>query len=144
MNKYPAWKYILIALAILVSALYAAPNLFGEVPAVQVTGARATVKIDSDLRAKLDEALKAAGVTPTQVDLEESLLRYRLADTDTQLKTLGVIQGQVGPGYVVALNLVPNSPHWLQALGARPMYLGLDLRGGVHFLLQVDMKGAAK
>jgi preprotein translocase subunit SecD len=143
MNKYPAWKYILIAFAIFVSAFYAAPNLFGEVPAVQITGARATVKIDSDVRAKADEALKAAGVTPTQVELEDTMLRYRLADNDTQLKALGVIQGKMGPGYVVALNLVPNSPHWLQALGAKPMYLGLDLRGGVHFLLQVDMKAAA-
>jgi preprotein translocase subunit SecD len=143
MNKYPAWKYLLIALAIVVSALYAAPNLFGEVPAVQVTGARATVKIDEGLRTTMDTALKTAGVAVAQVDLEESMLRYRFADTDTQLKARDVIQSKLDRSYVVALNLVPNSPHWLQAIGAKPMYLGLDLRGGVHFLLQVDMKAAA-
>jgi preprotein translocase subunit SecD len=143
MNKYPAWKYILIALAILVSSIYAAPNLFGEVPAVQVSPARASVKIDTALRSTLDEALKTAGIAITGVDQEEAMLRYRFADTDTQLKARDVIQSKVERGHVVALNLVPNSPHWLQALGAKPMYLGLDLRGGVHFLLQVDMKAAA-
>ena len=142
MNRYPLWKYIVIALAILVSALYAAPNLFGEVPAVQVAGARASAKVDSALRTKLEEALKAAGVPLTSVDQAELMLRFRVADTDTQLKARDVIQKTVEPGYVVALNLVANSPAWLQAIGAKPMYLGLDLRGGVHFLLQVDMKAA--
>ena len=143
MNKYPAWKYALVVIAILVSALYAAPNLFGEVPAVQVSSARASAKVDSALRQSLDEALKSANVAVAGADQDEAALRYRFADTDTQLKARDVIQGKVDRGYVVALNLVPNSPHWLQAVGAKPMYLGLDLRGGVHFLLQVDMKAAA-
>ena len=143
MNRYPAWKYILIAFAIAVSILYAAPNLFGEVPAVQVSASRATFKIDAALRTSLEEALKAANVAVAGVDQDEAALRFRLADSDTQLKARDVLQSKVGAGYVVALNLVPNSPHWLQALGSKPMYLGLDLRGGVHFLLQVDMKAAA-
>jgi preprotein translocase subunit SecD len=143
MNKYPTWKYILIALVILVSVVYAVPNLFGEVPAVQVSPARATFKIDTALRTGIEEALKAANITPTGVDQDEAALRFRLADTDTQLKARDVIQAKAGTGYVVALSLVPNSPHWLQGIGSKPMYLGLDLRGGVHFLLQVDMKAAA-
>jgi preprotein translocase subunit SecD len=132
--------------ALLVSIIYAAPNLFGEVPAVQVSGLRSTVKVDEAIRSSLEEGLKAAGIKATETELQENVLRFRFADTDTQLKARDVIQAKVPPqgGYVVALNLVPNSPHWLQALGAKPMYLGLDLRGGVHFLLQVDMKAAAK
>ena len=143
MNKYPAWKYILIAFVIVVSLLYAAPNLFGEVPAVQVSPARATFKIDTALRTSLEEALKAANVVFASVDQDETALRFRLADGDAQLKARDAIQAKVGAGYVVALNQVPNSPRWLQAIGSKPMYLGLDLRGGVHFLLQVDMKAAA-
>ena len=143
MNKYPLWKYILIAAALLVGAIYAAPNLFGEVPAVQVSGQRASVKVDAAMQASLEAALKEAGVATRGVELVEGALRVRFADTDTQIKARDVIQGKVGPGYVVALNLVPSTPAWLQALGAKPMYLGLDLRGGVHFLLQVDMKAAA-
>ncbi len=145
MNRYPLWKYIIIALAIVVSALYATPNLFGEVPAVQVAGARASIKVDAALRTKLEEALKAANVTTTEVEQEGDALRFRVADPDTQLKARDVIQKNVpATGYVVALNLVPNSPHWMQSIGSKPMYLGLDLRGGVHFLLQVNMDAAKK
>jgi preprotein translocase subunit SecD len=143
MNKYPTWKYILIAVAILVSVIYAAPNLFGEVPAVQVSPQRATVKIDSELRTGLEDALKAEKLAPVSVEKSDATLRFLFADTDTQAKAIDVIKAKAGNGFVVALNLVPNSPHWLQALGSKPMYLGLDLRGGVHFLLQVDMKAAA-
>src|SRR4051812_27628135 len=135
MNRYPLWKYIIIALAVLVSALYAAPNLFGEVPAVQVAGARATAKVDNALRTRLEEALKAGNVAVTAVEQDEQMLRFRVADTDTQLKARDIIQKNVENGFVVALNLVANSPAWLQSVGAKPMYLGLDLRGGVHFLL---------
>ena len=142
MNRYPVWKYILIALAILVSAIYAAPNLFGEVPAVQVSGARASAKVDAPMRTGLEEALKAANIAVLGVEQDEVALRFRFNDTDTQLRARDVIQAKVPQGYVVALNLVPNSPHWLQALGAKPMYLGLDLRGGVHFLLQVNIDAA--
>ena len=142
MNKYPIWKYAIIVIALLVSVIYAAPNIFGEVPAVQVSGLRSTVKVDEAMRKDLDAALKAANVTATDSEMAGDSLRYLFADTDTQIRARDAIQGKVGPAYVVALNLVPASPHWLQALGSKPMYLGLDLRGGVHFLLQVDMNAA--
>jgi preprotein translocase subunit SecD len=144
MNRYPLWKYLVIAVAILVSALYAVPNLFGEVPAVQVAGSRATFKVDEAMRKKLEDALKDAKVPVTETEFENDAVRFRLPDTDTQLRARDVLQKNVPSGFVVALNLVPNSPHWMQALGAKPMYLGLDLRGGVHFLLQVDMAAAKK
>src|SRR5438067_1973692 len=122
MNKYPLWKYLIIALAVVVSALYAAPNLFGEVPAVQVAGSRAAVKVDAALRTQLEEALKAASVPLTDVEQQGDALRFLVPDTDTQLKARDVIQKNVPPtGYVVALNLVPNSPHWMQAIGSKPM-----------------------
>ena len=143
MNKYPAWKYAIIAIALVVALLYAAPNLFGKVPAVQVSGARTSVKVDDAMRSSLADAFKAANVVPVATEVQEGMTRFRFADTDTQLRARDVIQGKVGPNYIVALNLVPNSPAWLQAIGAKPMHLGLDLRGGVHFLLQVDMKSAA-
>ncbi|HEX4782480.1 MAG TPA: protein translocase subunit SecD [Usitatibacter sp.] len=143
MNKYPIWKYVLIVVAVVVSAIYASPNLFGEVPAVQVSPQRATVKVDDALRKSLEAALTEAKVAFINVEQTDEALRFRFADTDAQLKARDLIQAKAGTGYVVALNLVANSPHGLQALGAKPMYLGLDLRGGVHFLLQVDMKAAA-
>ncbi|HRE13392.1 MAG TPA: protein translocase subunit SecD [Usitatibacteraceae bacterium] len=142
MNKYPLWKYILIAVALVVAAIYAAPNLFGEVPVVQVSGARASNKVDAVLQSTLDEAVRAAGVVPTGVEAEDGQVRFRFADTDAQLKAREAIQAKVPAGFVVALNLQSATPKWLQSLGAKPMYLGLDLRGGVHFLLQVDMKAA--
>jgi preprotein translocase subunit SecD len=145
MNRYPAWKYIVIAIALLVALVYAAPNLFGEVPAVQVSGKRTAVRVDEALRTSLTEALKSANVAPTTVEGTEDAVRFHFTDTDAQLKARDVLQDKVDKNsYVVALNLVPNTPRWLQAIGAKPMYLGLDLRGGVHFMLQVDMKSAAR
>ena len=141
MNKYPLWKYIVIAVALVVSLLYSAPNLFGEVPAVQVSGLR-TVKVDEAMKIAIEETLKAASIPVAASELDKDALRLQFADTDTQLKARDVVQAKAGPNYVVALNLMPNTPHWMQVLGAKPMYLGLDLRGGVHFLLQVDMKAA--
>lgn len=143
MNKYPIWKYVLIGAALLVSILYAAPNLFGEVPVVQVSGARASVKVEADLVSTLESAIKAGGIAIAGVESADGQASFRFADTDTQIKARDIIQAKVPPGYVVALNLQPATPKFLQAIGAKPMYLGLDLRGGVHFLLQVDMKAAA-
>ncbi len=144
MNKYPLWKYALVAIAILVSAIYAAPNLFGEVPAVQIAGKRTAQKVDEAMRAGLEQDLKAANLRVAGVDVEPEALRFRFPDEDTQAKAYDVLRSKVNDrDYGVAMNLVSNSPHWLQMLGAKPMYLGLDLRGGVHFLLQVDMKSAA-
>ena len=142
MNRYPIWKYAIIAVALLVSLVYAAPNMFGEAPAVQVSGARATVKVDEALKATLEAALKAASLPPDDVELTEKGVQFRFANGDQQLKAKGVLQSKLSPNHVVALNLVPNTPHWMQALRAKPMSLGLDLRGGVHYLLQVDMNAA--
>jgi preprotein translocase subunit SecD len=147
LNRYPVWKYALIGLCVLVALLYTLPNFFGESPAVQVASAKATVKIDQTVLAKLDPALKAAGIAPTGLIMDQSGLRLRLADADTQLKARDVIEKTLNPdpqnpSYVVALNLLSASPGWLTAIHALPMYLGLDLRGGVHFLLQVDMQAA--
>jgi preprotein translocase subunit SecD len=141
MNRYPLWKYAIIAIALVVGILYAAPNLFGEIPAVQVAGKRTAIRVDDEMRDKIVAALKSANVPPAGVEMSEGKLSLRFADTDQQLKARDIAQKQIDANnYGVALNLVPNTPRFLQAIGAKPMYLGLDLRGGVHFLLQVDMK----
>ena len=144
MNRYAPWKYAVIAIAFVVALVYAMPNLFGEVPAIEVSGKRTTVKVDDEVRGSVEKALADAHVAFTGSELTDGKLRLRFADTDTQLKARDIALSHVdAASYGVALNLVANSPHWLQALRAKPMYLGLDLRGGVHFLLQVDMKSAA-
>ena len=147
MNRFPPWKYALIALAIAAAFLYTLPNFFGESPAVQVSSVKATVKVDGALMARAEDTLKAANIPYTGVLLEQASLRVRFGDTDTQLKAKDTIDHALNPDpsnptYVVALNLLPASPRWLTAIHALPMYLGLDLRGGVHFLLQVDMQAA--
>ena len=147
MNRFPPWKYALIALAIAAAFLYTLPNFFGESPAVQVSSVKATVKVDGALMARSEDTLKAANIPYTGVLLEQASLRVRFGDTDTQLKAKDTIDHALNPDpsnptYVVALNLLPASPRWLTAIHALPMYLGLDLRGGVHFLLQVDMQAA--
>jgi len=147
MNRYPVWKYAIILVALLVGAIYTLPNFFGEVPAVQVSAGKATVKVDATTQARVQQALATAGVQPQAVSLEGSSVRVRLDSTDAQLKAKDALQRALvpdpaDPPYVVALNLVSASPAWLSALHAAPMYLGLDLRGGVHFMLQVDMPGA--
>ena len=147
MNRFPPWKYALIAFAILAAFLYTLPNFFGESPAVQVSSVKATVKVDAALMARVEDTLKAASIPYTGVLLEQTSVRVRFSDTDTQLKAKDTIDHALNPDpsnptYVVALNLLPASPQWLTAIHALPMYLGLDLRGGVHFLLQVDMQAA--
>jgi preprotein translocase subunit SecD len=155
-NRYPTWGYALIGLVIALGFLYTLPNFFGESPAVQVSSAKATVKVDPGLLQKVQDALQKAAVPYTGAVLDANGIRVRFADTDTQLKAKDLIHATLNPGaapqatpeddpnvnYVVALNLLPASPTWLSAINALPMYLGLDLRGGVHFLLQVDMQGA--
>ena len=147
MNRYPLWKYAIIVVALLIGGLYTLPNFFGEAPAVQVSAAKAIFKVDAALQTKVAQALKDASIEPTGLSLENNSLKVRLADTDTQLKAKDVIQKALVPDpeqapYVVALNLISRSPQWLTSLNAVPMYLGLDLRGGVHFMLQVDMAAA--
>src|SRR6185503_12285452 len=142
MNRYPLWKYILVALALTVGLFYTLPNFFGEVPAVQISPAKSTAKVDETLLSRVDQALTEASIKPDGIFLDPASIKVRLANTDLQLKAKDVLQSKLGENYVVALNLLSSSPHWLAKINALPMYLGLDLRGGVHFLLQVDMKGA--
>ena len=142
MNRYPFWKYVLIGIALTIGLFYTLPNFFGEVPAVQVSPAKTTAKADETLLSRVDQALSQANIKPDGIFLDPASIKVRLANTDTQLKAKDVLQGVLGENYVVALNLLSSSPRWLSRINALPMYLGLDLRGGVHFLLQVDMKGA--
>jgi preprotein translocase subunit SecD len=147
MNRYPVWKYVVILIALLVGGLYTLPNFFGESPAVQVSAAKPAVKIDSSTLARVEAALKAGGLVAQVVTLEGNSIKARFDTTDTQLRAKDAIQKALVPdpasaGYVVALNLLSRSPAWLSNLRAVPMYLGLDLRGGVHFMLQVDMQAA--
>jgi len=142
MNQYPLWKYLLILIALLVGLIYTLPNFFGESPAVQVSPARASLKADMKLLERVESILKAANVVPDLVEIEGSSVKARFVDTDNQLKAKDILAKELGEDFVVALNLLPRSPNWLTKMNALPMYLGLDLRGGVHFLLQVDMKAA--
>ncbi|WP_126444256.1 protein translocase subunit SecD [Sulfuricystis multivorans] len=147
MNRYPLWKNALVVIALLFGLLYTLPNFYGEVPAVQVSSVKATIKVDQKLQGRIEEILAAAGIQPTGVFADPHSIRVRLKDTETQLKAKDALEKTLNPdpadsSYSVALNLLSASPDWLTAIHALPMYLGLDLRGGVHFLLQVDMKGA--
>jgi len=142
MNRYPLWKNLLIFFVLLAGLIYTLPNFFGESPAVQVLPLRTSLKADAALLGRVEDALRGASIKPERVALDGNSIKARFADTDTQLKAKDVLGGQLGEDYVVALNLLPRSPQWLTRLHALPMYLGLDLRGGVHFLLQVDMKAA--
>ncbi|WP_440965827.1 protein translocase subunit SecD [Massilia sp. GER05] len=149
MNRYPLWKYILILVTVLVGLLYTAPNYFVDSPALQVTTSKATVKVNSDTAARVAEALKRDGIPAEAVRLEgsgdSSTVRARFATTDIQFKAKAALERDLNrdpadPDYIVTVNLVKNTPAWMQAINAKPLNLGLDLRGGVHFLLQVDAK----
>ncbi|NDU92127.1 MAG: protein translocase subunit SecD, partial [Ferrovum sp.] len=147
MNKFPLWKNGLILLALVLGTLYTLPNFFGQSPAVQISAQGTTAKVDSALAIRVEQVLHDTAIPYIRSTLDESGIKIRFADPDTQLKARDVVDRALNPegqqaGYVVALNLVPNSPRWLSDIGALPMYLGLDLSGGVHFLLQVDMKAA--
>ncbi len=147
MNRYPVWKYAILVVALLVGILYTLPNFFGEAPAVQVSSLKATVKVDAALLERVQQTLDAAGIQPDMIGLEGTSVRARFDTPDIQLKAKDALQKALVPDpadpvYIVALNLVSRSPAWLTAINAAPMYLGLDLRGGVHFMLQVDMQAA--
>ncbi len=142
MNRYPLWKNILIAVSLVLGLVYTLPNFYGEAPAVQVSPLKHGLKADAALMGRVEDALKKGNLAPNGVFLDQTSVKARFRDTDNQIKAKDLLQSQLGEDYVVALNLLSNSPHWLTAIGALPMYLGLDLRGGVHFLLQVDMKSA--
>ena len=142
MNRYPLWKYLLILIAIVTSLVYALPNLYGESPAVQILPLRSHLKADAGLLARVEQTLRDAQLAPEVLTLDTTSVKARFTDTDSQLKAKDVLQAALGEDYVVALNLLSRSPAWLTGMNALPMYLGLDLRGGVHFLMQVDMKAA--
>ncbi len=142
MNRYPAWKYAIIFFALIVGVMYTIPNFFGESPAVQVSAARATAAVNNELLKRIENGLAAAKITIEAAYLDQTGVKVRFGDTDTQLRAKDILQRELGDDYVVALNLLSNSPRWMAEINALPMYLGLDLRGGVHFLLQVDMDSA--
>jgi preprotein translocase subunit SecD len=151
MNRYPLWKYIVILVALLIGAIYSIPNLFGEVPAIQIAPARSGLKMDSHLHEKIDAAFQKSDLMKFQTGFEdlsqEGVIRIRFSDTDAQLKAKDIIEKELNPDhsnpdYIVALALVSNTPNSLMSINALPMPLGLDLRGGVYFLLKVDMQGA--
>lgn len=151
MNRYPLWKYLVVLVALVIGILYTLPNFFGESPAVQVAAAKSTVKVDSATLSEVDRVLEQNQLQPTGSFVEHidtsTTARYRFSNTDDQLRAKDLIEQALNPDaanaeYTVALNLLPASPNWLTKIGALPMHLGLDLRGGVHFLLQVDMDGA--
>ncbi len=147
MNRFPLWKNLLVFCVIALGALYTLPNFFGQSPAVQISPLGTTPPLGPGMQNQVEQALRAAQLAETRASLDGTGLRVRFADTDTQLKARDIIDRALNPEgqpqrYVVALNLVPNSPSWLSEIGALPMYLGLDLSGGVHFLLQVDQQAA--
>ncbi len=142
MNRYPLWKYLLLLAALAVGVVYALPNLYGEDPALQISSTRGLV--DERVRAEVERTLKEAGLPYTSVALEGERILVRLPDTETQLRARDLLARRLGERYVVALHLAPATPAWLRAIGALPMYLGLDLRGGVHFLMEVDMDAAVR
>ncbi|WP_269497305.1 protein translocase subunit SecD [Castellaniella sp. S9] len=151
MNRYPLWKYLTVLVALIIGVLYTLPNFYGESPAVQIAGAKTSTKVDMGTLTRAEQILAEAGIQSTGSSFEMNgpvgAVRLRFESTDTQLKAKDLIERALNPNpqdpdYTIALNLMPASPNWLSAIGAHPMYLGLDLRGGVHFLLQVDMQGA--
>jgi len=142
-NRYPLWKYLAILAVLLVGVFYALPNLYGEQPAVQISGTRAT-RVDAEVLRRAEQALKAAGLPYEFAGQDETGARYRFPDADTQLRARDLLQKTLGDRFVVALNLLPATPEWFERFNARPMYLGLDLRGGVHFLMEVDVDGALR
>lgn len=144
MNKFPVWKYLIILCAVVLGFLYTLPNFYGEVPAVQISGSRSSVTVGSDTISQITNGLKSEGINPIGETFDGKTLKFKFNSTDTQLKARDVIQQTLGDNYIVALNLISASPDWMSSINANPMFLGLDLRGGVHFLLEVDMDAAVK
>ena len=143
MNRYPLWKNLIIVISLVLGLLYTLPNFFGESPAIQISPLRVTTTaVNPELIKKVEDSLRKASIASNGTIVEGSSIKVRFAETETQIKAKDLLQAELGNDYIVALNLIPNSPDWLSSIGALPMYLGLDLRGGVHFMLQVDMLGA--
>ncbi|MBI3054894.1 MAG: protein translocase subunit SecD [Betaproteobacteria bacterium] len=147
MNRYPLWRYLVIGFTLVTSVLYTLPNFFGEVPAVQISSLKATARVDTPLMETVEKTLKANSIQLDGMFTDPNSIKVRFRDTDTQLKAKDVLDRALNPdrespSFILALNLISDSPAWFTAVNALPMYLGLDLRGGIHFLLQVDLKAA--
>src|SRR3970040_2149927 len=147
MNRYPLWRYLVIGFALITSVVYTLPNFFGEVPAVQISSLKATARIDTPVMALFKKTLKANAIQLDGIFTDPNSIKVRFKDTDTQLKAKDVLDRALNPdrespSFILALNLISDSPAWFTAVNALPMYLGLDLRAGIHFLLQVDLKAA--
>lgn len=138
MNEYPLWRYLLVLIVVTIGVLYALPNLYGDDPALQVSARRSEV-VDDALAARVTDALKAANIEVKRSEMQHKRVLLRFNDVDARAKAREVVEKAVGERYIVALNMAPATPDWLRKIGAKPMYMGLDLRGGVHFLMQVDM-----
>ncbi|EII5643316.1 protein translocase subunit SecD [Vibrio cholerae] len=141
LNRYPLWKYLMVMFTIAIAALYALPNIYGEDPAIQITGARGA-SVDMSTLDAVTSALDKAHLSKKSIALENGSILVRFNDTDTQISARDIISEALGNDKIVALNLAPSTPDWLESIGAAPMKLGLDLRGGVHFLMEVDMDAA--
>ena len=144
MNRYSSWKYILILIVVVVGIIYALPNLYGSAPALQISASSATAEVSELTELQVNIALDDANIESVSMELGDGRLTIKFADEETQLRAKDVLQEALGRSHVIALNLAPNTPDWLRNLGAEPMFLGLDLRGGVHFLMEVDMEAAVK
>ena len=144
MIKFPLWKYLIIILAIIVGFIYTLPNFYGDVPAVQISGGHSKAILDNTTLELVNTELSQKGFSPMGEIFDGKTLKLKFPDTETQLKARDIIQSKLGENYVVALNLISASPNWLSKIHANPMFLGLDLRGGLHFLLEVDMNAAMK
>ena len=142
-NQYPLWKYLLLVFVLVIGLIYALPNVYGEDPALQISGSRNAI-LDTAAKDKVISALEAANIPVKTAELKPDQLLIRFNDTETQLKAVDFVKSALGTGYIVALNLAPATPDWLNKVNALPMYLGLDLRGGVHFLMEVDMQAAVE
>jgi preprotein translocase subunit SecD len=143
MNQYPVWKYLLLIFMLVVGVIYALPNLYGADPSLQISGSRNN-EVTAEVATRVSDALEAANIPVKKVEILPERLLLRFNDTEVQLKAVDYVKSALGNGYTVALNLAPAIPGWLESFNALPMYLGLDLRGGVHFLMEVDMQASVK
>ena len=139
MNQYSRWQNISILLIVLLSVIYAIPNFFGEAPAVQIMSLKSGEKIDPIVISQAENILNENNISTNGTILTDGYVKFKLENNEDQLTAKGLLEEKLGPNFIIALNLLPNSPNWLEAIGGQPMYLGLDLRGGVHFLMQVDL-----
>ena len=139
MNQFSRWKNTLILLIVVFAVFYALPNFFGEAPAVQIMSIKSGEKMDPIIASQSEKILEENNIPYNGVVLTENYIKIKLTNNEDQLTSKGLLEDKLGPNFVVALNLLPNSPKWLESIGGQPMYLGLDLRGGVHFLMQVDL-----